>query len=80
MCNGALLPHDFSNICWQSWEKTLEEKGSKVVLPACLLKIGVVFPEFCNSRCGSWRVDSVTQGSFLYPVPYYLKLNFCGFF
>ena len=55
----------------------LERKGSKTVLPAWLLKMGVVFPEFCSSRFGIWGLDSVTQGSFLHPVSYYLKLNFC---
>lgn len=38
----------------------LERRGSKIVLPACLLKMGVVFPEFCNSRYGIWGLDSVT--------------------
>lgn len=76
-CDGA--PHDFPSVCWplrdSPWEKRF-----KRVLPACLLEMGVVFPEFCSSRCGSCEVDSVTQGSFLHPISYYLKLNFCGLF
>lgn len=38
----------------------LGRKGSRAVLPACLLEMAAVLPEFCNSSCGGWVVDVVT--------------------
>lgn len=55
----------------------LREKVQKSAT-SLLVGDGCRLPDFCNSRCGSCGLDSVTQGSFLHPVSYYLKLNFCG--
>lgn len=77
---GALLPCDVLNLCWKSRNSSWEKRVNNRVATLPVRRWVLSSLEFCSLRCGSRRLESISQESFLHIISYYLKFSFYIFF